>query len=198
MSLQQDPGNLRDTWPRTNPQFTAELRPHRDDLRKVLGEPGPSMEEAIRNLASSNPDLEQALDDGTWDKVTLVDRLFAPLEHEQGLNRTLREQLEQLRLPVLEVLLDTSEFLDRDNHPARTIVNDLMRLCLAERSSSRNLEQTVTGIIDELIQTEERDEAFYRSIGTRLRGLVGTLSVSPRPWKARSACGRRGSACSDA
>ena len=130
------------------------------------------MEEAIRNLASSNPDLEQALDDGTWDKVTLVDRLFAPLEHEQGLNRTLREQLEQLRLPVLEVLLDTSEFLDRDNHPARTIVNDLMRLCLAERSSSRNLEQTVTGIIDELIQTEERDEAFYRSIGTRLQGLV--------------------------
>ena len=172
MSLQHDASNLRDTWPRTNPQFTAELRPHRDDLRKVLGEPGPSMEEAIRHLASSNPDLEQALDDGTWDKVTLVDRLFAPLEREQGLNRTLREQLEQLRLPVLEVLLETSEFLDSDNHPARTIVNDLMRLCLAERSSSRNLEQTVTGIIDELIQTEERDEAFYRSIGTRLRGLV--------------------------
>ena len=172
MSLQHDASDMRDTWPRTNPQFTAELRPHRDDLRKVLGEPGPSMEEAIRNLASSNPDLEQALDDGTWDKVTLVDRLFAPLEHEQGLNRTLREQLEQLRLPVLEDLLETSEFLDRDNHPARTIVNDLMRLCLAERSSSRNLEQTVTGIIDELIQTEERDDAFYRSIGTRLKSLV--------------------------
>ena len=172
MSLQHDASDMRDTWPRTNPQFTAELRPHRDDLRKVLGEPGPSMEEAIRNLASSNPDLEQALDDGTWDKVTLVDRLFAPLEHEQGLNKTLREQLEQLRLPVLEDLLETSEFLDRDNHPARTIVNDLMRLCLAERSSSRNLEQTVTGIIDELIQTEERDDTFYRSIGTRLKSLV--------------------------
>lgn len=173
MSLQQhDTGGMRESWPRTNPQFTVELRPHRDDLRKVLGKPAPSMEEAIRNLASSNPDLEQSLDDGTWDKVTLVDRLFAPLEHEQGLNETLREQLEQLRLPVLEVLLETSEFLDHDNHPARTIVNDLMRLCLAERSSSRNLEQTVTGIIDELIQAEERDEAFYRSIGTRLRSLV--------------------------
>jgi diguanylate cyclase (GGDEF)-like protein len=130
------------------------------------------MEAAMRSLASTNPELEQSLDQGTWEKVTLVDRLFEPLEHEQGLNGTLREQLEQLRLPVFEVLLETSEFLDQDNHPARTIINDLMRLCVAERSSSRNLEKTVTGIIDELVQADERDESLYRSVGTKLRSLV--------------------------
>ena len=172
MSLQHDARGTQETWPQTNPRFTAELRPHRDDLRKILGKSASSMEAAIRNLAGANPELEQTLDEGTWSKVSLVDRLFAPLEHEQGLNGTLREQLEQLRLPVLEVLMETPEFLDRDNHPARTIINDLMRLCLAERSSSRNLEQTVTGIIDELIQADERDDELYRSIGTRLRGLV--------------------------
>jgi len=172
MSLQQGANGVPESWPRTNPRFTAELRPHRDDLRRILGKSAPSMEDAIRNLASSNPELENSLDEGIWNKVNLVDRLFAPLEQEQGLNETLREQLEQLRLPVLEVLMETSEFLDRDNHPARTIINDLMRLCLAERSSSRNLEQTVTGIIDELIKADERDEDFYRSIGTRLRSLV--------------------------
>lgn len=172
MSLQKGVGTAPEAWPRTNPRLATELRPHRNDLRETLGKPGPSMEAAIRALASSNPELGQSLDQGAWEKVTLVDRLFEPLEHELGLNGTLREQLEQLRLPVFEVLLETSEFLDQQNHPARTIVNDLMRLCLAERSSSRNLEKTVTGIIDELVQAEERDDALYRTIGTKLRSLV--------------------------
>lgn len=172
MSLQQDGGIEQEAWPRSNPRLAAELRPHRAGLRETLGRPDPSMEAAMRALASSNPELEQTLDQGAWEKVTLVDRLFEPLEQEDGLNETLREQLEQLRLPVFEVLLETSEFLDQDNHPARAIINDLMRLCLAERSSSRHLEKTVTGIIDELVQADERDETLYRSIGTRLRGLV--------------------------
>lgn len=174
INLQQgsNAGTAADTWPTPNPRLAAELRPYKEDLRDILGKPGPSMEAAMKTLASSHPELEQTLDQGAWEKVTLVDRLFEPLEHEPGLNHTLREQLEQLRLPVFEVLLETSEFLDKHSHPARTIVNDLMRLCLAERSSSRNLEKTVTGIIDELVQADERDEALYNSIGSRLRSLV--------------------------
>ncbi|KPP99976.1 DUF1631 family protein [Marinobacter sp. HL-58] len=172
MGLQENDGSAPDTWPRSDPRLAAELRPHKEDLREALSGPGPSMAAAMRRLASSNPELEQALDQGTWEKVKLVDRLFEPLEHEPGLNGTLRDQLEQLRLPVFEVLLETSEFLDQENHPARTIINDLMRLCVAERSSSRNLEKTVTAIIDELIQADERDESLYRSVGTKLRKLV--------------------------
>ncbi len=172
MSLQHGAGGARETGPQSNPQMTAELRPHRDELRRILGKSAPSMEEAIRNLASSNPELEQTLDEGTWDRINLVDRLFTPLEHEQGLNGILRERLEQLRLPVLEVVLETPEFLDRDNHPARTTINDLMRLCLAERNSNRNLERTVMGIIDEFIQADKRDEELYRSINARLISLV--------------------------
>lgn len=172
MGLQRDSAHAREEWPATNPRFSEQLKPLRTDLIKSLKQPGPSMGAAIRTLANTDTALADSLDDATWDKVDLVDRLFAPLEQQPGLTGSLRDQLEQLRLPVFEVLLETPDFLDQKDHPTREIVNDLMRLCLAERSSSRSLEQTVTAIIDELIQAEEPSQELYRAIGVKLKELV--------------------------
>lgn len=76
-----------------------------------------------------------------------MDQLFAPLQTQQRISGGLRDKLEQLKLPVFEALLDTPEFLNDEDHPAREILNDLMRLCLAERASTKNLETTVSGIV---------------------------------------------------
>lgn len=172
MSLPQDAAHAHNEWPVTNPRLTEQLKPCRTDLIQRLKQPSPSMQAAIRSLADSDASLAETLDESAWGKVDLVDRLFAPLEQQTGLTDSLREQLEQLRLPVFEMLLKTPDFLDRENHVAREIVNDLMRLCLAERSSSRNLEQMVTAIIDEMMHAEESDEERYLTIGTKLKELV--------------------------
>ncbi|MDX1755737.1 MAG: DUF1631 family protein [Marinobacter sp.] len=172
MRLQRDAAHASDEWPATNPKLSQSLKPHRSDLIQSLKQAGPSMQAAIRNLASLDADLADALDESAWDQVELVDRLFSSLEKQPGLAESLRGQLEKLRLPVFEMLLQAPDFLDQDHHITREIVNDLMRLCLAERSSSKNLEETVATIIDELMQSEEPDEARYQAIGKKLKHLV--------------------------
>lgn len=172
MSLDRGGDLIRDGWPATNPKLSECLKPRRSDLAQSLKQRNPSMQAAIRSLADSDAALAETLDDSAWDKADLVDRLFTPLEQQTGLTESLRDQLGQLRLPVFEMLLKAPDFLDQENHIAREIVNDLMRLCLAERSSSRNLEQTVTAIIDELTRAEEPGEELYHTIGTKLKSLV--------------------------
>lgn len=159
-------------WQQSSPQFCADLKPRRSDLLEKLQTSQPELSEALRELAELDPDFGSSIDEPTLAKASLVDQLFAPLQSQQRISGGLRDKLEQLKLPVFEALLDTPKFLNDEDHPAREIVNDLMRLCLAERASTKNLESTVSGIIEDLINADNLDSGQLQLLNGKLKTLV--------------------------
>lgn len=172
MALEDDPEADSESWQAPNPRLSANLRARRGELLSRLQDEEPAMAELLRELARSDADLADSVDRTAVEKANLVDRLFAPLKAHGELSGTLRHQLQQLRLPVLETLIETPDFLSEDDHPARSIINDLMHICLAERASSKKLEATVADIIDELTRADASNPDLLERLGQRLRHLV--------------------------
>ncbi|MTI98259.1 MAG: DUF1631 family protein [Marinobacter adhaerens] len=159
-------------WEEPNPKLSENLRYRRRELLNRLHDDEPDMAGLLRELADSDADLASALDRTAVEKANLVDRLFEPLKTHEELSGSLRHQLQKLRLPVFETLIDTPDFLKSDDHPARDVINNLMQICLADRASSKKLEATVADIIEELTQIESSDPNLLEDIGQRLRHLV--------------------------
>lgn len=159
-------------WQPSSPEFCADLKPKRSDLLEKLQSSQPELSLALRDIADRDADFGNSLDDSTLAKATLVDQLFAPLQSQPRISGGLRDKLEQLRLPVFEALLETPEFLNDEDHPAREIVNSLMRLCFAERASTKNLESTVSDIIDDLIHTDALSPEQLGHLNSKLKTLV--------------------------
>ncbi len=172
IGLQQGLNASFNGWQESNQQFWENLRPKRADLLQKLQDHQPKISRAIRELADSDPELDNYLDHPTLEKANLVDQLFAPLQDHDGISDGLREKLEQLRLPVFEVLLETPGFLNEQNHPAREIVNGLMKLCFADRISTKSLETTVSTIIEELVHAELQDPQRLQGLNQQLKTLV--------------------------
>jgi len=148
------------------------LQPLREELRQALSDGTPGLTDALKREVAHNEALEQEMGSDGWDLVKLVDQLFAPLSRLKNLPDNLRQHLDQLRLPVLQVLLDNPDFLDDDDHPARQVVNHLMRLCMADRGSSKNLERTVISVVDQLFTADELDGRLLTRVAERLQVLV--------------------------
>ena len=155
------------------PEWSGEqLSSMRVGVRQVLSESSAGIEQALERCLAESSDGLPVLDSGTRDRARLADQLFAPLDSQARLSPGLRDHLHQLRLPVLQVLLDSPAFLDDESHPARDIINKLMQLCLADRSSSKSIERTVTEVVDQLLDASELDEDLFNDIGRRLGTLV--------------------------
>ncbi|MEE2762336.1 MAG: DUF1631 family protein, partial [Pseudomonadota bacterium] len=159
-------------WQPSSPEFCADLKPKRNDLLERLQSSQPELGLALRDIANQDPEFGNSVDDSTLAKANLVDQLFAPLQTQPRISGGLRDKLEQLKLPVFEALLETPEFLNDEDHPAREIVNSLMRLCFAERASTKNLESTVSDIIDDLIHTDSLTPEQLGSLNGKLKTLV--------------------------
>lgn len=172
MALEDNPTSELADWEEPNPQLSENLRSRRRELLDRLRDDEPDMAGLLRELADSDSDLASSLDRTAVEKANLVDRLFAPLKTHEELSGSLRHQLQQLRLPVFETLIETPDFLNADDHPARDIINNLMHICLAERASSKKLEATVADIVKELTQIESSNPDLLESLGQRLRRLV--------------------------
>lgn len=160
------------SWQEPNLQLQENLGARRHEILSRLRDGEPAMESLLRDLANSAPEVASAVDRTAVDKASLVDRIFAPLKTRQDLSGPLRQQLQMLRLPVFETLIETPQFLSAEDHPARDIINDIMHLCLAERVSGKKLEATVAAIIDELTATATSDSEVLADVGQRLRQLV--------------------------
>ncbi|WP_150913097.1 DUF1631 family protein [Marinobacter halotolerans] len=172
MALEEDPRAAGSGWQAPNPQLTENLRPRRTEILDRLKSEEPDMEGLLQELAVSDAGLAGALDRTAVEKASLVDRIFAPLKTQEELSEPLRHHLQMLRLPIFETLVETPDFLNDENHPARSIINNLMHICLAERASSKKLEATVAEIIDELTNLDASDPDQLEVVGERLRQLV--------------------------
>jgi diguanylate cyclase (GGDEF)-like protein len=172
MALEEDPGAAGSGWQAPNPKLTENIRPRRAEILDRLRSEEPDMEGLLQELAASDAGLAGALDRTAVEKASLVDRIFAPLKTQEELSEPLRHHLQMLRLPIFETLVETPDFLNDENHPARSIINNLMHICLAERASSKKLEATVAEIIDELTNIDASDPDQLEDVGERLRQLV--------------------------
>ena len=159
-------------WQEPNLQLKENLGSRRPEILSRLRDGEPAMTGLLRDMADSDPEVASALDQSAVDKASLVDRIFAPLQTQLNLSAPVRQQLQMLRLPVFETLIETPDFLSEGDHPTRDIINDLMRLCLAERVSGKKLEATVADIISELTAMEKADSGLLEDVGQRLRQLV--------------------------
>ena len=172
MALESNPSSEVSDWEEPNPRLSENLRSRRRELLDRLHSDEPDMAGLLRELANSDSDLASSLDHTAVEKANLVDRLFEPLKTHDELSGSLRHQLQKLRLPVFETLVETPDFLNAGDHPARDIINNLMHICLAERASSKKLEATVADIVEELTEIEVSDPDLMGSLGERLKQLV--------------------------
>ena len=172
MALEASPSSELIDWEEPNPRLSENLRSRRRELLERLHDDEPDMAGLLRELAGADSALASSLDRTAVEKANLVDRLFAPLKTHEELSGSLRHQLQKLRLPVFETLVETPDFLNAGSHPARDIINNLMHICLAERASSKKLEATVADIVQELTETEVSDPELLESLGQRLHQLV--------------------------
>ncbi|OAN93771.1 histidine kinase [Marinobacter sp. EhC06] len=172
MALEASPSSELADWEEPNPKLSENLRSRRRELLNRLHDDEPDMAGLLQELADSDSDLASSLDRTAVEKANLVDRLFAPLKTHEELSGSLRHQLQKLRLPVFETLVETPDFLNADDHPARDIINNLMHICLAERASSKKLEATVADIVEELTEIEVSDPELLETLGQRLKQLV--------------------------
>ncbi|WP_166269412.1 DUF1631 family protein [Marinobacter caseinilyticus] len=172
VGLQRDPTSTDAHNAQPPSEAIRQLHTLKAELRRVLSEPASSLQAAIANAAEQNGSLKAAMNQEAMDRAGLVDKIFAPLASQTKLPDNIREHLNQLRVPVLQVLLETPAFLDEEDHPAREIINNLMRLSLADRSSNKVLERTVSDIVTQLLDAEHLDDDLFQQVGRRLVTLI--------------------------
>lgn len=168
--LQRDP-RAPDTQSSTETASRAIADLH-GELLSGLGEGGASLETVLHSAAESHPEAAAGLEEAHWDQVRLVDRIFAAMDQLERLPESLHTLLDRLRLPVLQLTLNDPDFLDNPDHAARGILNQLMQLCVADRGSTRHLNQTVTSIVERLTADPVPDEATLEAIRVELEELV--------------------------
>ncbi len=146
---------------------------HRQQLRNRLSHQQVSLREALDEVVDGDRPLKEGIGEDVWDVVSVVDGLFSPLSRgENGIEPALLGLLEQLRLPLLQILLRDNDFLENPEHPARRILNHIVSLCSADRASSKNLERMLATVIDEIMQEETLSASQLQDIGDRLESLV--------------------------
>ena len=167
-----DPGRKLSGAPMAAAELIERLQPLQARLKAALAAPGASLAELLAETGERYPTLAGTLGEPGRQRADLVDRLFQPLTQQSGLPASLQGHLTQLKLPLFKMLVTDPGFLDQQHHPARDVINDLMRLCLADRSSSKHLERTVSEVVDRLADAERLDADLFAELGKQLRALV--------------------------
>lgn len=131
-----------------------------------------SLEAAMADVVERLPTVSREMKQEHWDQVRLVDRIFDAMDQLETLPEPLRQLLEQLRLPVLQLVLNDPDFLDEPSHPGRGILNHLMQLCVADRGSSQHLQKTVTDIVEQLTREPVPEHDTLVALRNQLGDLV--------------------------
>ncbi|MEQ6886169.1 DUF1631 family protein [Salicola sp. Rm-C-2C1-2] len=204
ISLQRDPQS-------SDPEVGSEsasaiIAAVHNELLAALEHTDGNLEAALSRAMEADPASADKLTPAHWDQVRLVDRLFAAMDQLEHLPHNLRALLDRLRVPVLQLILNDPDFLDDPGHTARSLLNQLMQLCVADKGSTRHLSETVSSVVErltarplpspetlevvaaellELVQRQER--AFMRNADRIARNHEGRQQLE----RARCAIQRR-------
>ncbi|OZG74960.1 hypothetical protein BTA51_00735 [Hahella sp. CCB-MM4] len=152
-------------------ELSKVVRSVQSELLKALSSPQQTLSSAVQQ-SSFFRDMDNAsVRQEDWDIVELVDKIFAPVS-QRKIPSELQGVINQLRIPLVNLLLKDQSFLEENKHPARTVLNHFMSLVSADRVSSKNLEKLLKQVVDELAEAGEISPDMLRSVALRLEELV--------------------------
>ncbi|WP_020410631.1 DUF1631 family protein [Hahella ganghwensis] len=141
------------------------------ELLNALSSPGNTLSSAVQTSSYFKDAEHASVRQEDWDIVELVDRIFAPVS-QRNIPSELQGVINQLRVPLVNLLLKDQSFLEENRHPARTVLNHFMSLVSADRVSSKNLEKLLKQVVDELAEAGEISPEMLKSVALRLEELV--------------------------
>lgn len=143
------------------------------DLRHEIGEAGSLREYLAANAERINGLQGTAgLSPDSMNQLDLVDNLFSTIKSQLDVSKQLRPALGELQIPLAKLaLLEPRFFLD-ESHAARGVVDKLSQLAASGNFPNRMLEQRVGDIIDNIVESYDRDSGVFDNALEQIDKLV--------------------------
>lgn len=103
------------------------------------------------NQASAGHFGAKAFSQDDKTKLDVYDQLFQALLGEVALTPNVKSYLETIKLPLMALSLQDPNFLDSDNHPARSLLNQLFALDSAVTQNKVVKNTQITQLLDQLM-----------------------------------------------
>jgi len=98
--------------------------------------------------------------------IQMTESLLQMLSRNQMIGDQARGWFQQLHLPLLHSLMNDDDLFQRDDHPARQVMNRLARLGFRDHPLTREQEQTITTLVGEISQDfDSHPDVFEKALG---------------------------------
>ncbi len=104
--------------------------------------------------------------------VDMVENLLDGILDEPGSAGDLGQWMEKLQVPMLRLLLNDPAFLTDHDHPARQVINQIVRLAGDQSQKSTGLTKTLQHFVDRIISEYDGDPAVFDDTLGELNKLV--------------------------
>lgn len=110
--------------------------------------------------------------------VQMSDGLLKNLSRNQSIGEPAKVWFRRLELPLLHSLMTDDDLFQREDHPARQVLNRLARLGFRDHPLTREQEQGISQLVDEIAQDfDSHPEVFDKALGV-LEPMVKRQEVS--------------------
>jgi diguanylate cyclase (GGDEF)-like protein len=106
--------------------------------------------------------------------VTMVESLFEQILSNKNMNPFAQEWMKQLELPIAKVMLQDSDLLQAEEHPARQVINQLGRLGMMGAMSNANQRKSIEDIINNIAQNYTSDLNIFDEALLEFNALIDT------------------------
>jgi hypothetical protein len=127
----------------------------------------------VRNIAGSDIGKNASQVDQTV--IELVARLFDFVFEDANLHDAIKVLLSRLQIPVLKAAMLDTEFFERDNHPARKLINALAAAGLGwEVHDGREdpLYQLIERVVQHIVEEFDEDLSLFDQLADEVREYV--------------------------
>lgn len=115
-------------------------------------------------------------------RLVLYRQLFDTLMNDLAITPHVRPYLELIQLPLLAQALMSSDFLDSERHPARSVVNQLFSLESAVKGNRivRNIQirQTLDKLFNRIVQEAMNHPEIFALVNEELKEITQTIAKS--------------------
>jgi len=104
--------------------------------------------------------------------IEIIDDIFGSMKSHNEIDDEFQGWINQLKIPLLKILLNDPEFLDNPQHPARQVVNQLIQIGSVDRISNKSLERTVKKHIDTIVSEYDQNNSIFSTVSIALKSLI--------------------------
>lgn len=143
------------------------------DVRQAMGDiklAGPEWRPALQQIVAAKG---CELAGPVLSLMQMAEGLLKTLMQNQIIGDHAKEWFHRLELPLLYSLMMDDDLFQREDHPARQVLNRLARLGFRDHPLSREQEQVISGLVDEIARDfDQHPDVFDKALGV-LEPMVG-------------------------